>query len=68
MHGSLNIDNDIAGRLDSVEICLVIVKDCVQNFHSLKGIFQSRKIKRDTDPTVIINAHGPRLPTPSLGR
>ena len=39
MHWSLNVNNYIAGRLDSVEICLVIVKDCVQNFHSLKRIF-----------------------------
>ena len=40
MHGSLNVNNYISGRLYSVEICLVIVKDCVQNLHSLKGKFQ----------------------------
>ena len=39
MDGAFNINNNVSGRLNSVEICLVIVKDCVQNFHSLKKIF-----------------------------
>ena len=38
MHEALNIDNNISGSLNSVEIRLVIVKDCVQNFNSLKII------------------------------
>ena len=37
MHGAFNVYNYISGRLYSVEICLVIVKDCVQDFHGLKG-------------------------------
>ena len=36
MHRALNVNNYIAGCLYPVEISLVIVKDCVQNFHCLK--------------------------------
>ena len=37
MHRALNVNNYISGRLYSVEISLVIVKDCVEDFHGLKG-------------------------------
>ena len=36
MNGSLNVNNYISGSLYSVEICLVIVQDCVQYLYSLK--------------------------------
>ena len=42
MDGAFNINNNVSGRLNSVEICLVIVKDCVQNFNSLKKYFKWR--------------------------
>ena len=37
MHGALNVNNYISSRFYSVEISLVIVKDCVEDFHGLKG-------------------------------
>ena len=43
MHGALNVNNDVPGRLYPVEICLVIVQDCVQNLHGLKGIISIKE-------------------------
>ena len=60
MNGSLNVNNYISGRLYSVEICLVIVQDCVQYLHSLKRKYFS--IKEKGERQLIINAHHfPRL-------
>ena len=36
--GALNIDDDVPGGLDPVELWLVIVQDGVQDLHSLQPI------------------------------